>query len=474
MRTKIFFAIGATVLLFSGCSFAPEMNTPKLDLPKSFEASSDANTTVDTSWWKNFHDENLNLLIEEALKNNDDLKLAVTNVQRARAQYGISEADMYPQIDLDASAKRQRKSSNAFPSNYGGFYSDYGFSASAAYELDFWGKVRNQKNADFSSLLATDADKEALRISLIVDVATYYFNLVSINEQLRIANESLQSYKESLQYRETQLKYGVVDALVVAQAKAQVANANTLVQTIESSKITTQSALALLLGRTPKEIFEKMFSTSNKLPDSIEIPAGLPATLLENRPDIKAAEETLRAKTALIGVAKAAYFPSISLTGNYGYQSQKLDNLVSGASQFGGFGPSLNLPLFNAGAISAAVDVSEADQKAAMISYDKAVKTAYKEVYDSLGKIRISKLKSSSTAMEVDANTQAYELANIKFDRGTTSYLDVLTAQKALLSAQLSSVSANTQLLIDEVTLYKSLGGGWSREYYTKKVEEDK
>lgn len=474
MRTKTLLITTAAAMFFAGCSMAPNMKTPKLELPSSFNKLSDINSSVNIAWWKNFNDENLNLLIEEALKNNDDLKLAVANVQKARAQYGISESDMYPKIDLDASAKRQRKSAKAYPSNFGGIYNDYGFSASAAYELDFWGKVRNQKKSDFSSLLATDANKEALRISLIVDVATYYFNLVSINEQLNIAKESLKSYEDTLKYRETQLKYGVVDDLVVAQAKAQVANANTLVQTIESNKITTQSALALLLGRTPKEIFEKVLVSSKKLPESVEIPAGLPATLLENRPDIKEAEENLRAKTSLIGVAKAAYFPSISLTGSYGFQSQNLDNLVTNSSQVWGFGPSLNMPIFHFGAIKAAVDMSEVEQKAALISYDKTVKIAYKEVYDSLGVIRISKLKYSSVEQEVNANKQAYQLANIKFDKGSISYLDVLTAQKALLNARLSSVSAYTQLLIDEVTLYKSLGGGWNGKYnhdITKKEE---
>lgn len=472
MRTKILCVAATAAVLFSGCSMAPDMKTPKLDLPASFDKSADVNAAINVAWWKNFNDENLNRLIEEALKNNDDLKLAVANVQKARAQYGISKAEMFPQIDLDASAKRQRKSSKAYPSNYGGIYNDYAFSASAAYELDFWGRVRNQKNADFSSLLASDADKEALRISLIVDVATYYFNLISINEQLNIANKSLKSYKDTLKYRETQLKYGVVDELVVAQAKAQVASANTLVQTIKSSKITTQSALALLLGRSPKEIFENTLISSKKLPEPVEIPSGLPANLLQNRPDIKAAEETLRAKTSLIGVAKAAYFPSISLTGNYGFQSQNLDNLVTNSSQVWGFGPSLNMPIFHFGAIKAAVEASEADQKAALISYDKAVKTAYKEVYDSLGVIRISKLKSNSVKQEVDANMQAFELANKKFNRGTTSYLDVLSAQKALLNAQLSYVSANTELLVDEVTLYKSLGGGWNSKYNHKKEEK--
>lgn len=463
MHSKIVLAITATVILFTGCSFAPDMKTPKLELP-----SSENNITVETLWWENFNDENLNVLIDEALKNNDDLKIAIVNVQKARAQYGISEAQMYPNVDMDASASREKKSSNGFPSNVGGIYNNYGISASASYELDFWGKVRNQKNADFSSLLANDANKEALRISLIVDVATYYFNLIAINEQLNIANESLKSYEETLQYKKMQLKHGVVDELVVSQAAAQVASANTSVQTIEISKVTIQSALSLLLGRTPKEIFESNLVFSKTVPKSIEIPSGLPASLLQNRPDVKEAEENLRSKTALIGVARAAYFPAISLTGSYGYQSQNFSNLINKSSSVWGFGPSLSMPIFDFGKIGSSVEVSEADQKAALISYDKTVKTAYKEVYDALGTIRLSKLKCDSVAQEVAAYNQAYILATTKFKHGTVSYLEVLDAQKGLLNSKLSSVSINTQLIVNEVELYKALGGGWSRKYYNK------
>jgi multidrug efflux system outer membrane protein len=459
MRTKILLALGASALLMSGCSMAPKMEIPKTQLP-----SAQKEISINVAWWEQFNDNNLNALIAEALKNNDDLKLAVANVEKARAEYGFSKADMYPQINLGGDATRQRKSVNSYPGSYGGTYNNYGLSASVAYELDFWGKVFNQKNAALSSLLATDANKEAFRISLITDVATYYFNLVAINEQLKIANDSLKSYEETYEYRKMQLKHGVVDELVVAQAKAQAASAKTQIQVIKSSEVKTKSALTLLLGRTPKEIFEKVVTTSQALPESITIPAGLPASLLQNRPDVKAAEETLRAKTALIGVAKAAYFPSISLTGNLGYQSQKLSNLVSGGSEAWGFGPTFNFPLLDFGRISNTVKASRADQKAAMISYDKAVKTAYKEVYESLESIKISKSKRSSVLEEMNAYNNAYMIAKKKFERGTTSYLDVLSAQTALLNARLTYVSAKSQLLTDEATLYKTLGGGWSQK----------
>ncbi len=456
MHNKIIFAFLALVMFFTGCSFAPDMQTPKLELP-----ASENNATIQSSWWKSFNDENLNALIDEALKNSDDLKLAINNVQKARAELGISEADMYPHFDMDASGSRTKKSANVYQSSSSDIYNNYGISASASYELDFWGKVRNQKDADFSSLLASDANKDALRISLIVNVATYYFNLISINEQLKISEDSLKSYQDTLEYKKMQLKHGVVDELVVAQAESQLTSANTSLQTIKISKIKIQSALALLLGRTPKEIFDSTLVISKSLPKSIEVPSGLPATLLLNRPDIKEAEENLRAKTALIGVAKAAYFPSVSLTGNYGYQSQKFSDLINKSSSVWGFGPSISMPIFDFGKISSSVEVSEAEQKAALISYDKTVKTAYKEVYDALGSISLSKSKRDSADQELKAYTKAYTLASKKFERGTVSYLDVLFAQDGLLKAKLSNVAINTQLLVDELTLYKVLGGGW-------------
>ena len=320
MRTKILLSIAT--LFLTGCSFAPEMKTQKMQLPTSVAQKS---VKIDTQWWKGFGDENLNQLIDEALKNNDDLKLAVVNLKRARALYGVSEASLYPEVDLGGSATRQSKSTNAYPSSYGGTYNNFSLSASVAYELDFWGSVRNQDKANFASLLSSDAQKDALEISIVSDVASYYFNLVSLNEQENIAKESYKSYQDSLHYKEMQKKNGVVDDLVVLQAKAQVASANTLLQTIEVSKIKAQNALVSLLGRNPKEIFENMLQASKRLVESMTIPSGLSASLLENRPDIKAAEETLRAKTSLVGVAKAAYFPSVTLTGNYGYQSQTLD-----------------------------------------------------------------------------------------------------------------------------------------------------
>lgn len=459
MRTKI--ALIYALFFLAGCSFAPEMKTPKVELPSLV---GEKPLQIDSQWWKDFHDENLNILIQEALKNNDDLKLAVENVKKARALYGISEAELYPQVNLDGSATRQRKSSNAYPSSFGGIYNNMAVSVSVAYELDFWGRVRDQDKANYASLLSSNVQKDSFAISLVSDVASYYFNLISINTQLKIAKETLISYEESAHYKEMQFKHGVVDELTVAQAKAEVATAKTAIVTIEASKIKVESALVMLLGRTPKEMFENLLQTSKKLPKAIIIPAKLSASLLQNRPDVVAAEENLRAKTSLVGVAKAAYYPSVTLTGSYGYQSQTLDKLMQSSSQVWGFGPSINIPLFDFGRIKQAVKASESDQKAAILSYEKTAKTAYKEVYEALQEIKVSNAKYDALQTQTNAYADALDLANKKFDHGTISYLNVLDAQKALLNSHLSLEDAAAQQLIAQVTLFKALGGGWSYE----------
>ncbi|QOP41133.1 efflux transporter outer membrane subunit [Sulfurimonas marina] len=456
MKTKVLLALSASVLFFSACSLAPEYKKPQMQLP-----AAQKEINVNEEWFKTFNDQKLNLLIAEALKNNDDLKLAVANVQKARAQYDISDADLYPQLDLSGSALRQKRSVNAYPGFFGGLYNDFSMSASMSYEFDFWGKNSNQRDANLANFLAVDANKESLRISLITDVATYYFNLVAVEEQLKIAQESLKNYEESLAYREKQYKYGVIDSLTLAQSKAEAASVRTTIDALNVTKVKIQSSLVILLGRSPKEIFEGFIDTKTELPEFVKIPTTLPTNLLQNRPDVKIAEENLKAKTALIGVAKAAYFPNLSITGSYGFQSQKVSNLANSNSQVWGIGPSLYMPLFDFGRISASVKVTDAEQKAALIEYGKTVKNAYKEVFDSLQSIKAMQSKKESMEQEVAAYDEAYRVAKKKYAIGTTSYLDVLIAQNLLLNSQLAYVTTRSELLIEEATLYKALGGGW-------------
>lgn len=461
MHAKTLVLPAVAAVLLAGCSMAPKLQTPKADLPEAFAKNGDANATIKTTWWKNFGDKALERLINEALQNNDDLKLAAANIAKARAVYGFSDANLYPDLKLEGSAKRQRVSSASYPSGSGGTYNTFDLSLFSAYELDFWGKLKNQKEADRHILLATETDKEAVRLSLIADVANYYFNLIAARNQLAIARESVKSYKATYAYRQSQHRHGVIDALVVAQAKAQTARARVLVQTLDAQLLTLESSFAHLLGRSPKAIFDNDLAAARMLPKPVEIPAGLPASLLQNRPDIKAAEERLASKTALIGVAKAAYFPNISLTGSYGYQSRSLDDLMGSGANIWGIGPNLHLPLLDFGRIDADVKISEAEQKAAIIAYGKTVRTAYKEVYEALGMIQVSKTKRTAVQNEVDAYKEALTLATKKFERGTASYLEVLDAQQGVLDARLRLAGTDAKLLTDQITLYKVLGGGW-------------
>lgn len=462
MHAKTLALSAIAAVLLGGCStMAPKPQLPKTDLPEAFDKNKDADAAIETTWWKNFHDQALERLIDEVLQNNDDLQLAAANIAKVRAAYGFSDADLYPHLDMEGSATRQKTSTTLHSDGPGGTYSMFSLSLLAAYEVDLWGRLKNQKEADWHVLLASEADRDAVRLSLIADAANHYFNLVATRNQLAIAKESAKTYDEMYAYRRTQHRHGVVDSLVVAQARAQAANAQVLVQTLRTQLLAQESSLALLLGQSPRAIFENHLEVTQALPKPIDIPAGLPASLLQNRPDIKAAEERLKSKTALIGVAKAAYCPSIALTGNYGYQSRSFGDLMGNGTNAWGIGPSLNLPLLDFGRIDANVKISEADQKSAIIAYGKTVKTAYKEVYEALGTIRIAKTKCTAIQNKVNAYKEALNLATKKFERGTASYLEVLDAQQGLLNARLGLASVDAELLTDQITLYKALGGGW-------------
>ena len=453
------------ILLLSSCSLAPKLTMPKIDLPSKYGNKAAQKQTIDVNWWENFNDSNLNRLIKESLKNNDDLKLAVIRVKEARAYLGLNSANLYPNINASASGYRQQTSNETLPKNRGTIFNNFSLSSSVGYELDLWGKLRNQKKAALSSFLASESNKETVKLTLISNVANAYFNLIAVDEQLKVAQKSAKSFKETYEYRQKQYKYGVVSELVVKQAKAQYANAKVLVESLKEQKTRAASALSALLGRNPKEIFEGTISFNKTLPKPIKIPYALPSTLLENRPDIKAAEENLKAKNALIGAAKAAYFPSISLTGLLGFQSAELSNLMQRSAKVWGVGPSANMPIFDFGRIKSNIKIAEAEKKAALVQYKQTVRNAFKEVFDALNSIKISKQKLKAQAEELEALKKALYLSEKRFDSGYSNYLEVLDAQRGFLNAQLNLIKLKNGVIANEVTLYKALGGGWRSKY---------
>jgi multidrug efflux system outer membrane protein len=449
-----------TLFILSGCSMAPELKLAKQELPAHL-SDMKASVFVGNKWWEEFHDEKLNTLIEKALLHNDDFKLAISHVTLARASLGLSEADLYPTVDLDASAYRQKTTAESISPLSGKVYNDFSVAATASYEFDFWGKVKNQNDAAKSELIATEADKETIRISVVSSVAELYFNLISIENQIRVTSQTSEAYKESYEYRLKQFEHGAIDELILQQAKALYANSKLSLASLEEKRAVGQSALALLVGESPKIFFNQDIQTKENLPKPLDIPSDIHSNLLEQRPDIEAASQRVVASNAQIGVAKAAYFPSISLMGTAGYQSADFDKLMNGSAGMWGFGPSVNIPLLNFGRIDNEVNMAEARKDAASIAYAKVVKNAFKEVYDVLQKIKITDKKLIAQDEEMQALEKVLILSQKRFDNGYGTYLEVIEAKRALLNSKNNKIAFNTELIINQITLCKALGGGY-------------
>lgn len=452
------------ILALSGCSFAPQYTKPKTDLPPEPAKMAEGVSTIKLDWWKNYGDENLNLLIAEALKNNDDLKLAVARLEEAKARLGLAEANRYPNVNAGAAAIRQKTAAGMPPFGMETTENFFSLSATVAYELDLWGRIRNQRQAALSTMLAGSAAKDALRLGLVANVATVYFNLVSLSRQIETTENILGSYKSIYEFRLKQYQYGILEEIVVQQAKAQYESVKILLEDLREQDSVLKSALSLLLGRTPQEIFAKLTMVENKLPAPIAVPALLPSKLLENRPDIAEAEEALKATNFQIGVARAAYFPSLSLTGALGLQSVELDNLMNASARVWNVGGNITAPLLDFGRIKANVKITEARQQEALIHYIKTVKAAFKEAYDALIRVAASRNKLQAQEDEMQAWAKILTLATKKYEAGTADYLAVLDAQRGYLSTSLNLISRQTEVINNQVVLYKVLGGGWDRD----------
>lgn len=455
MKHKTIIYSLSSLLLLSGCSFAPKLEVPQVEAPASVEA-----LQVEEKWWKVFGDEQLNILIEEVLKNSDDLRLSALKVLRARQIYGLSDANLYPTLNANANASRQKTSAEVSPYKSKEF-SDHSLGLTLQYEIDFWGKLANQKEANWSSYLATKASARIVKNSLIHESVLAYVNLATLEDKLNVVNETIKSYEQSYDYRLKQYNAGVINELVLNQATAQLSNTKALKVSLLEAKELQISALRLLL---PKEYFEGESALKANMLNSLSIPKGIPSNILENRPDVYEALENLKAKNALIGVEKASYFPSISLTGSYGLQSEELGNILQSSANRWFFGPSLNVPIFDFDRIKTKVSISETDLKSAAVSYEYTIKKAYKEVYDAIAKQNGAKSRSVFQDEEYNAFKKSLDIVTKRFDSGVSSYLEVLDAQRGTLNAKLSVISSKQALLNAQAEFFRALGGGWKPE----------
>lgn len=466
----------AAVALAAGCSMAPKYERPEapiatdwpgLRLSRSLagpvsEASSAVQTTAaaDIEWQSFFSDPKLRLLIDAALRNNRDLRIAVLNIEQARAQFQIRRADQFPTVGAAATGSRQPSASGN-----GSISSTYtaGF-ALTSYEIDFFGRVASLKDAALAQYLATEEGRKTTQISLIAAVANTYLSLLADEELLAITQQTLATREESFKLSQLRFDNGATSELDLRQAESLTEAARVSLAQLQRQRALDINLLTLLLGQPMTGELAAALPAGQALTDAplmIDVPAGLPSDLLTKRPDIRQAEQQLLAANANIGAARAAFFPRISLTASAG----SVSNHLSGLFQSGTFGwtlaPQLFLPLFDAGRNRAGLDSANAGRDIAVAQYEKAIQTAFREVADALA--GRATLGEQLRAQHAQANAEAtrFKLSDLRYQNGIASQLDLLDAQRSLFAARQAVVQTRLLQLQNQVTLYKTLGGGW-------------
>lgn len=464
------FAI-AGCLLLAGCNLAPKHVTPALSTPLEYPPEVSPSGSVpaaELAWQDFFLDERLRALIVQMLENNRDLRIAVARIEEARGLYRIQRAEQLPQLGGSAGLTRSRIGANALGTQGGVPVTSNGITSTnydigvavTSFELDFWGRVRNLSDAARSQYLATVAGERAFRIALIRDLATAYITSRSLAEQAEQADAAVESRERGLRIAKLRLDAGVTSALDYRQAEALLTQAQTEAASLRNQRAKQRNIVRLLVG---SPIEEEALAPARRLGDQgiiRDIDAGLPSSLLANRPDIIQAEEALRAARANVGAARAAFFPSISLTGNAGFASASLDDLFTDGGLNWSFGPSISLPIFDWGARKGNLTVARARETIEVATYDRTVQIAFREVSDALADRKFLAEQLEAQQRAVDAQTALTRLARLRYENGVAQFLEVLDAERNLFSAQQTLIQLRGAQLSSLVTLYAALGGG--------------
>ena len=413
---------------------------------------------ANTPWWELFGDPELTGLIQTALAENKDLLIAVERIEEARAFYGFQRADLFPKVDAAASASRSRASESGLPA-LPGTENLFSVAGTVFWELDFFGRIRRATEAELAILYATEQARRAVVLALVADVARTYVELRDLDQRLAISRRTLQSRVEYVSLAKDRFDGGLTSELDWRQSQAEMHRTESLVQDFERQVAQKENELSALLGRNPGEIARGQGLGEMQVPSGV--PAGLPSELLERRPDVRAAEEVLASSTARIGEAKALLYPSISLTGAFGFESTELDDLLDAQAKSWSIGANLLQPIFNSGQNRRRVEVAESQQRQALYAYERTVLLAFGEVEDSLVDLRQSGLRRGSEGERVAAERKVLELAELRYRGGVAAYLEVLDAQRSLFEAELDETSATRDQLVALIQLYKALGGGW-------------
>ncbi len=475
-------AVALVTLVLAGCAVGPNYRRPTVDVPVTYRqpveqapaapaaptrtpesitpesASSTPSASLgDEKWWEVFEDKQLEDLIRSALKNNYDARIAATRVLEAQAQLGITRADQFPTIGIGGVENNQRVPQIGPIPSYEVTLGQ--LSASAAWNLDFWGKYRRATEAARASLLANEWARKQVMATVVANVAASYFQLRQLDLQLEISQRTLSSRQDSLQLTQALEQHGLRSMLDVRQAEQLVYTAAAEVPDLQRQITQQENAISVLLGNNPGDIPRGLKLTEQ--PHAPEVPAGLPSSLLARRPDIQQAEQNLVAANAQIGVARAAYFPQIALTGSSGFESTALNSLFTGPAGFWNLTGSFTQPIFQGGRLKSNVRLAKAQQQEAVLTYQKTIQGAFRDVSDALVAYRKNREFRIQQQHLVDSAQGAARLSEVRFKAGTTDYLEVLTNETNSFTAELALAQAQGNELTALVQLYQALGGGW-------------
>ena len=472
-RTRLAAVTAAVLLALSGCTLSPRYERPAAPVASEFPGAAagspqgstpgSAGASAAQIGWQTFIAEpRLQKLVELALAGNRDLRVATLNVQQSQAQYRITRSSAFPTLDASGGYSRQHSSVVTSGSTSSGFTTE-SWNASVgvtAYELDLFGRVRSLSEQALQQYFATEEAQRSARLSLVAEVATQYFTLREAEEQLALAHQTLDSVQQLYQLNQALFNAGAVGELDLRTAEGQVQNARINVLTYERLVAQGQNALVLLIGAPiPQEL-----PASGPFDDSTllaQIPPGMPSDLLERRPDILQAEHVLQAANANVGAARAAFFPTISLTGSVGRSSSELSDLFGGSSRTWSFAPQISVPIFTGGRNRANLDVSQIETRIEVANYEKSIQTAFREVADALIADSTFASEIEAPGVAIQAQQRRLELADARYRQGEDTYLNVLSAQQDLYSARQGRLQAQFNRLSSHIALYKALGGGW-------------
>jgi len=457
-------AVMALALLLAGCTVGPNYKRPAVPVPPQNRGGGapTAASLADTKWPEMFPDDTLKQLISTAIEHNFDLALATERVEEERARYRITSASQYPSVYAGAQYTGSQSSTIGSQPASPGFPSPVTYAqvgGALSWELDLWGRIRRLKEAARAQYLSTEEVRRGVMVSLIGDVAGNYFTLRERDLELQIAGNTHEIADHNLQLIRLRHDHGAATGLDVHQAEQFLYLATVRTASVQNDIGQTENALSLLLGAVPGDIVRGKPIESFVLPP--QLPSGLPSALIDRRPDIRAAEQKLIAANAQIGVAKASFFPQISLTANAGGQSRALTDLFTAPARYWTLAPTAIMPIFTAGQVRAAVRLSEAQKREMLIDYQRTIYTAFREVSDALIRYDRTREERGQQDQLVQALTESTNLSTLRYKNGADSYLQVLSAESALFQGQLTQAQLRLQELLAYVDLYRALGGGW-------------